>query len=157
MIKATQVGGGAESQGGKGHGDPRSRSAQGLGTAECLPGMCQALGSTSSMAEAAGVGGGSKYMQREEMGAWEGEEGRRGEGKGREKNAAREAGCHSLSSSGFVSPSAPSCLGLSWGLMETCSCPRPILPRAAVSLQQGPSASGFYLLLLRKPVKLGLA
>lgn len=46
---------GTESQGGKGHGDPRSRSAQGLGTVECLPGMCQALGSTSSMVEVAGV------------------------------------------------------------------------------------------------------
>lgn len=54
VIKATQVGGGgAESQGGKGHRDLRSRSAQGLETAECLPGICQALGSTSSMVEAA--------------------------------------------------------------------------------------------------------
>lgn len=40
--------------------------------------------------------------------------------------------------------------------METCS-PRPILPGAAVSLQQGSSASGFYLLLPCGPVKLGLA
>lgn len=74
----------------------------------------------------------------------------------RERSATRGAGCHSLSSSGFVSPSAPSCLGLSQGLIETCS-PRPILPRAAVSLQQGSSASGFYRLLPRGSVKLSLA